>query len=65
MSFKLKAKRVEKGIQQKDFAKLLNVTPQYVYMLENGKADPRRDLMIKISEILDTTVNDLFFDEEV
>lgn len=63
MSFKLKAKRVERGILQKDFAKELGVTPQYIYNIENGKAEPRRDLMIKIAKILDTTVAELFFDE--
>lgn len=64
MNLRLKGKRVEKGIRQKDFAKLLGVTPQYIYMIENGRAEPRRDLMIKMAEILDSTVGELFFEEK-
>lgn len=63
MNLKLKAKRVESGIKQKELAKLLGVTPQYVYMLENGKAEPRRDMMLKIANLLDCKVGELFFNE--
>lgn len=64
MSLKLKAKRVERGIKQKQLAEILGVSPQYIYMLENGLAEPRRDLMIKISGILDASVSELFFEEK-
>jgi len=64
LSLILKAKRVEKGIQQKQLAKLLGVTPQYMYMIEKGATEPRRDLMIRISEILETPVQELFFEEK-
>lgn len=62
--YKLKAVRVGKNIKQKDLAINLGITPQYLNNIEKGKTEPRRDLMIKIAEALDTTVQALFFDEE-
>lgn len=61
MEYKLKAKRVEKGIKQGDMAKWLGVTPQYLCKIEKGEAEPKRDLMKRASEILETPVQELFF----
>ncbi|MGH4140744.1 helix-turn-helix transcriptional regulator [Clostridium sp.] len=61
MSYKLKAKRVEMGIKQGDLAKQLQITPQYLCKIEKGEISPRLDLMKKISEILETSVQELFF----
>ena len=52
MPFKLKGLRVAMGIQQKEFAKQLGITPQYLNRIERGVVEPRRDLMIKISKSL-------------
>ena len=64
MIYKLKALRVGQGIKQKDFAAELGITAQYLNNIEKGKAEPRRDLMIKIAKALDTTVAELFFSED-
>lgn len=61
MMYKLKAKRVEKGIRQKDLAKQLKITQQYLCEIENCKIEPRRDLMIKIANALGQDVKELFF----
>jgi len=63
MVYKLKAKRVEKGIKQIVLAKQLGITPQHLCQIEKGVIEPRRDLMIKIANILDVDVKVLFFDE--
>lgn len=63
MIYKLKAKRVEKGIKQGILAKQLGITPQHLCQIEQGKIEPRRDLMIRIANILDTDVKILFFEE--
>ncbi|HCW54241.1 MAG TPA: XRE family transcriptional regulator [Clostridium sp.] len=63
--YKLKAERVNKGIKQKDFAKQLGVTPQYLNSIENGKTEPRRDLMQKMSKLLEIPIQELFFNDEV
>lgn len=61
MNYKLKAKRVEKGIKQGVFAKQIGVTPQYLCQIEKGTVEPRRDLMIKIAEAIGANVKELFF----
>ena len=64
MTYKLKALRVGQGIKQKDFASNLGISPQYLNNIEKGKAEPRRDLMIKIANALNSTVAELFFSDE-
>ena len=62
--YNLKSQRVGKGIKQKDLAEQLGISPQYLNSIENGRTEPRRDLMIKISEILNISVQKLFFKED-
>lgn len=62
--YKIKAARVCLGIKQKDMADKLGITPQYLNNIEKGKVEPRRDLMIKISELLNSNVQTLFFSDE-
>ena len=64
LKFNVKSEWVKQDIQQKDFAKELGITPQYLCLIEKGKVEPRRDLMIKIAKALDTTVQELFFTDE-
>lgn len=61
MLYKLKAKRVEKGIKQGLLSKQLGITPQYLGKIEKGEVEPRRDLMIKIAKLLGEDVKELFF----
>ncbi|MBR9648184.1 helix-turn-helix transcriptional regulator [Clostridium tyrobutyricum] len=61
MLYTLKAKRIERGIKQIDFSKQLGITPQYLCRIEKGEIEPRRDLMMKIAELLDEDVKELFF----
>lgn len=59
--YKLIAARTVKGIKQQELAKQLGITPQYLRLIEIGKAEPRRDLMIKIAKALEADVKELFF----
>ncbi len=61
MIYKLKAKRVEKGIKQGEFAKHLGISRQSLNAIENGKTEPKRDLMLKIADALNEDVTVLFF----
>lgn len=61
MIHKLIAARTGRGIKQKDFASQLGITPQYLRLIEIGKIEPRRSLMIKIAEALGEDVKELFF----
>jgi putative transcriptional regulator len=62
--YTLKAKRVEKGITQKEFAKKVGITPNYLISVEMGRVEPRRNLMVKIAKELDADVTELFFSED-
>ncbi len=62
--YNLKAERVRQGIKQGEFADKVGITPQYLYLIEKGKVEPRRDLMIKMAELLNSSVTELFFSEE-
>lgn len=62
--YKIKAIRVGLGIKQKDMAANLGITPQHLNNIEKCKVEPRRDLMIKIAELLNSDVQTLFFSDE-
>lgn len=64
LKFNVKSERVKQDIQQKEFAKELGITPQYLCLIEKGKVEPRRDLMIKMAKALKSDVVTLFFSEE-
>ncbi|EHA1007020.1 helix-turn-helix transcriptional regulator [Clostridium perfringens] len=64
MGIRLKLRRIELGKKQKDLAEELNISQQYLANLENGKSNnPNRELMIKIAKLLNSTVQELFFDD--
>ena len=56
-------KRIRRGIKQGELAKQVGITPQYLRLIEKGEVEPRRDLMMKISKVLNVSVIDLFFNE--
>ncbi len=60
---KLKLARVEKNLSQQDLADLCEVTRQTIGLIEKGKYNPTLNLCIRISKVLDKTLNDLFWDE--
>lgn len=51
--------RKKLGIRQKEFAKMLQVTPSAVSQWENGRTTPDISLIPQIAELLGTTVSDL------
>lgn len=57
---KLKLKRIEKGFKQGELAQILGISQQYLRKLELDIVDPRLTLMKRISEILETSVTELF-----
>lgn len=64
MVSKLKIKRIEMGIKQKDLAQKVGITPQYLMTLENGRAkNPSIKLMKNLSDALGCGVQELFFEE--
>lgn len=62
MATKVKIRRVELGYKQKDVAKKVGITPQYLMNIENGKAkNPSIEIMRRLSEVLQCSADDLFF----
>ncbi len=64
MVTKVKIRRIELGYKQKDVAAKVGITPQYLMNIENGKAkNPSIDIMRRLSEVLQSTPNELFFED--
>ncbi len=65
MVTKIKIKRITMGIKQKELAKAVGITPQYMMYIENGKANnPSITIMKKIADELNSSVQELFFETE-
>lgn len=63
MGLKLKVKLIQNNIKQNQLAKQVGVTPQYINSLVNGRAmNPSKNIMLKIANELDCTVQELFFE---
>lgn len=61
---KIKVKRVEKEIKQHELAEKVGISRQYLRLIEGGKAqNPSNEVMKKISQELNTSVQDLFFQD--
>jgi putative transcriptional regulator len=63
-NLKMKFARIEKDISQIELAKRVGVTRQTIGMIEAGDYNPTLKLCIAICKELDTTLNDLFWEDE-
>lgn len=63
--YKIKEARHAAGLKQKDVAQILNVTPATYSRYESGIIRPDPVMLIKISEILNTTVDYLLGRDEI
>ncbi|WP_373845347.1 helix-turn-helix transcriptional regulator [Clostridium sp.] len=61
---KLKEFRRRKGLTQMEFSKILGITNDYLSSLERGKATPGFKLAKKISDYLETTIDEIFFNND-
>lgn len=64
MNNKMKSKRALYNMSQADLAKRINVSRQTIVLIEQGKYNPSLKLCLAICHALDTTLNDLFWEEE-
>ena len=55
----LKEARISKKETQKEFAETLGIAPTTYSQYEMGKREPKFDLLVKISDILDVSVDRL------
>jgi putative transcriptional regulator len=64
-NLKLKAARAKKDLTQAELADKVGVTRQTIGLIETGKYNPTISLCIDICKVLDQTLNDLFWEDEI
>lgn len=62
---KMKAQRANLNYSQAALAKIVGVSRQTIILIEQGEYNPSLQLCIKIAKALKTTLNDLFWEENV
>ncbi|QCK15658.1 helix-turn-helix transcriptional regulator [Mangrovivirga cuniculi] len=60
MKNSIKVERAKKNITQADLAKLVNVSRQTINAMELGKYVPSTVLALKISDVFEVSVNEIF-----
>ena len=58
-----KQKRIDAGLRQEDLAKLAGCNTHSISRYETGERIPCLEIAIKISEALQSSVNEIFFRE--
>lgn len=53
--------RKDKGLTQEQAAKILNITKEYLSMLETGERNPSDSLKEKMSKLYGCEIADIFF----
>ncbi|MDX1284082.1 MAG: helix-turn-helix transcriptional regulator [Draconibacterium sp.] len=64
MENRLKIERAIKNLTQDDLAKLIGVSRQTINSIETGRYIPSTALALKLSEVFEKTVNEIFSLEE-
>ncbi|MDD6039554.1 MAG: helix-turn-helix transcriptional regulator [bacterium] len=63
-NLKLKFRRIELNMSQTELAKRANVTRQTIGLIEAGEFNPSIKLCIAICKALDTTLDELFWEDD-
>ena len=61
-NLKMKSARVAKDMSQEALAREVGVTRQTILMIESGKYNPTLNLCIDICKVLDSTLDELFWE---
>ena len=61
---KLKEYRAQKGINQQELGKLVDVSRQTISLIERGDYNPSITLCLKLAKLFDVSVEDIFIYEE-
>lgn len=59
----LRIKRWQAGLKQYELAEILQCSPPYLSMVENGRVEATEDFKRKAATALNSTVDDLFPDK--
>ncbi|SCK02107.1 helix-turn-helix transcriptional regulator [Clostridium sp.] len=62
---RVKEKRLKRKIKQNELARRVGVSREYIRLIEKGIArNPNNELMKKISDILECSIEELFFSQK-
>lgn len=61
VGFHISEYRKKQGLTQEKLAEMLEITPQYLSLLETGKREANLKMLVKISIALDISVDRLLF----
>jgi transcriptional regulator with XRE-family HTH domain len=56
---KIEKLRKAKGLNKKELAGAIGITPSYMGHIEAGKRTPSRDVLINLANVLDASINEL------
>lgn len=62
---RIKEYRVKSNMKQTELAKKVGVTRETIIRLEKGRHNPSLKLAMKIANVLETTVDELFYIEDM
>jgi len=62
---RIKELRDERKLKQQELADLVGVSRQTIYFLEKGSYNPSLTLSLKIAEIFDKTIEEIFYFEPI
>ncbi|MDQ0158853.1 helix-turn-helix transcriptional regulator [Alkalibacillus salilacus] len=66
MRINLRNTRIKQGYKDVDkLANAIGISSSYYYKIEQGKRTPGIDLAKRIADVLDQTVDDLFFNQNL
>ena len=65
MGARLRARRKAKGLSQAALAEAVDVSPNYVSVLERGQKLPTLDTLMRLARALDTSVGELLGEQHV
>ncbi len=63
MENRVEAFRKERGMNQEEFAKALQVSRQTISSIENGKYNPSLELAFAISDFFEKSIEEIFIHE--
>lgn len=63
INYKMKSKRAALGYSQETLAKIVGVSRQTILLIEQGQYNPSLALCIKICKALNTTLDELFWED--
>jgi putative transcriptional regulator len=63
-NLRMKAARARKDLSQQELAKKIDVSRQTISAIEKGNYNPTINLCIKICQVLDKSLDDLFWPQD-